>query len=96
MVAALLLVYGFPYMLAIPSVWDIALRSTIEKMQELKLPKSQKGHQIEDLKADIEVIKPEAIEKAASLDYICLQTINVLDKKGEADLDSYRESIECL
>ena len=78
-------------MLAIPSVWDIALQSTVVKMQELKLPQNRKVHQIEELKADIEVIKPEAIEKAASLDYICLQTINILDK--EADLDSYCESI---
>ena len=45
LVAGLLLVYGFPYMLAIPSVWDIALKSTVEKMQELKLPQNRKGNE---------------------------------------------------
>lgn len=27
-IAALMFVYGFPYMLAIPAIWDIALRNT--------------------------------------------------------------------
>ena len=34
MVASLLLVYGFPYMLAIPTVWDIALRNKVRQMNE--------------------------------------------------------------
>ena len=64
LVAGLLLVYGFPYMLAIPTVWQIALRNIVTTMNS---------------GGKLRVMRPDSIEKAASLDYVCVQTIGLLD-----------------
>jgi len=70
--------YGFPYILAIPAIWDKALRNTARQLEE--------GH--------VKVQNMDSIEEVASLDYLVMQTIAILDKKE--DMSKHRESIKTL
>ncbi len=49
-------VYGFPYMLSVPSIWDIAL---VQASRQLQVN-------------SVNVLNHDAIPKAASLDYLAL------------------------
>ena len=55
-IALMMLVYGFPYILSIPSIWDMAMNAAKNQL----------------LDHDVLVQNPDAIEKAASLDYLCV------------------------
>lgn len=77
-IAAMMFVYGFPYILAIPSIWDVALRNTAKQMRD----------------SNVEVQNLDSIEEVASLDYLCLQSIGVLDRRE--DLEKNQRSIRAL
>lgn len=62
-IALMMFVYGFPYILAIPSIWDIALRNTANQLKEGK----------------VIVQSLDTIDDVASLDYLAVQTIGVLE-----------------
>jgi len=68
-IAAMMFVYGFPYILAIPSIWDVALRNTAKQMRD----------------SNVEVQNLDSIEEVASLDYLCLQSIGVLDRREDLE-----------
>ena len=55
-IAIMLFVYGFPYILAIPSIWDIALRNTAAHMRQ----------------SHVEVQNLDSIDELASLDYLAV------------------------
>lgn len=76
--ACLTLLYGFPYMLAIPTVWDIAKRNTVKRLNS----------------SSVHVQDIDSIEDASSIDYLCIQSIGVLD--DDEKLDQYRASIRRL
>lgn len=77
-VALMMFGYGFPYILAIPAIWDKALRNTAKRLEE----------------RNVKVQNFDSIEAVASLDYLCIQTISILDKKE--DMSKYRESVKTL
>jgi magnesium-transporting ATPase (P-type) len=77
-IAAMVFIYGFPYILAIPSIWDLAL---VNAARQLKT-------------SNVEVQCHDAIEEAASLDYLVMQTIGILDKPEE--LERNKRSIRAL
>lgn len=77
-IAVMITVYGFPYILAIPAIWDIALRNTAAQFKT--------NH--------VEVLNMDSIEEVASLDYLAVQKIGVLD--NEDMLEKYQKSIKCL
>ena len=60
----MMFVYGFPYILAIPAIWDIALRNTARQLKEGR----------------VVVQSLDTIEEVASLDYLAVQTIGVLEQ----------------
>lgn len=62
-------VYGYPYILSIPTIWDRALKHTAKNLRE----------------KNVEVIHMDAIEEVASIDYLCVQTIGILDKPHQKD-----------
>ena len=62
-IALMMFVYGFPYILAIPAIWDIALRNTARQLKEGR----------------VVVQSLDTIEEVASLDYLAVQTIGVLE-----------------
>ena len=77
-ISIMMFVYGFPYILAIPSVWDIALRNTAKHL----------------LDGNVLVQNLDSIEEVASLDYLAVQSISVLDNK--ADLEKNRAAVARL
>lgn len=80
-VGLMVLIYGFPYMLAIPSVWDIAIRNTVEQLAGL----------------NVAVKNKDTIEDAASLDYLTIQTIGFLDHKlSDEQLDEAKRYVHQL
>ena len=76
-----MLVYGFPYLLAIPAIWDIALRNSRRNFERY---------------GNIVVQDEDAIEEVASLDYLCVQHISVLDESSEQAIEGYRRTIRGL
>lgn len=68
-IACMMFVYGFPYILAIPSIWDIAIRNTSKHL----------------LDGNVQVQNLDSISEVASLDYLVLQSISVLDKAKSSD-----------
>ena len=70
--------YGFPYILAIPAIWDKALRNVTRHLRQ----------------HNVEVRHQDSIEQVASLDYLCVQTIGILDNKEK--MSQYRNSIKTL
>lgn len=81
-VAAMMIVYGFPYILVIPSVWDIAMRNTSRHLNT----------------TNIEVKSLDSIPEVASIDYLVLQSISVLDKRSQTseERESTRVAIRRL
>ena len=77
-ISIMMFVYGFPYILAIPSVWDIALRNTARHL----------------LDGNVVVQNLDSIEEVASLDYLAVQSISVLDNKE--DLEKNRLAVAKL
>ena len=73
-IALMMFGYGFPYILAIPSIWDKALRNTVRHLEE----------------GNVKVQYHDAVEEVASLDYLCVQTISVLDNK-DMPIQKYRD-----
>jgi magnesium-transporting ATPase (P-type) len=65
-------------MLAIPTVWDIAKRNTVKRLNS----------------SNVHVQNIDSIEDASSIDYLCIQSIGILD--DEDKLDEYRASIKRL
>ena len=55
-VASLMLVYGFPYMLALPPVWDIAKRNTHKHLNQ----------------GEVFVQNIETIDYVSSINYLCI------------------------
>lgn len=66
-IAVMMFVYGFPYILAIPAIWDVALRNTTKQM----------------LEGRVQVQRPETVDDVASLDYLAIQSIGVLDDQAD-------------
>lgn len=66
-IAAMMIVNGYPYILSIPAIWDRALKHTARNM----------------LEGNVLVQNEDAIEEVASLDYLCVQSISVLDKEHD-------------
>ena len=66
-VAVMMFVYGFPYILAIPAIWDVALRNTISQLADGK----------------VKVQRQETVDDVASLDYLAVQSIGVLDTQAD-------------
>ena len=77
-IAIMMFVYGFPYILAIPSVWDIALRNISRQL----------------LEHNVNVQNLDSIEEAASLDYLTVQSISVLD--NQEDMEKHRATVKKL
>ena len=77
-IALMMFGYGFPYIMAIPAIWDKALRNTSRQL----------------LEGNVKVRHEDSIEKVAGLDYLCVQTISILDKKE--DMNKYKASIKTL
>ncbi len=63
----MMFVYGFPYILSIPAIWDVALRNTIKQMHAGK----------------VLVQREETVDDVASLDYLAIQSIGVLDDAAD-------------
>lgn len=80
-IATMMFVYGFPYLLAIPAIWDVAQRNSAKNF---------------DRYGNIEVQNLEAIEDVASLNYLAVQTISVLDDRSSEKLEEYRRTIRGL
>lgn len=81
-ITALVLVYGFPYILAIPAIWDIALGSSADNY-------SASGN--------IEVKNLDIIEKVSSLDYLACQSISVFDEiSNPIKLKEYKRAVKGL
>lgn len=55
-IAIMMFVYGYPYILSIPSIWDRALKHTTKNLRE----------------KNVEVINMDSIEEVASIDYLCV------------------------
>ena len=80
-IAAMLFVYGFPYLLAIPAIWDVAQRNSAKNFLR---------------HGGIEVQNLEAIEDVASLNYLAVQSISVLDERSDEKIEEYRRTIRGL
>lgn len=79
-IAAMVFVYGFPYILAIPAIWDIALRNSAKQF----------------LASNVEVQNLDSIEEVASLDYLAVQAISILDKTTPEAMAAYKKSVRRL
>ena len=80
-ITALVLVYGFPYILAIPAIWDIALGS------------SAKNYELNH----IDVKNLDIIEKVSSLDYLACQSISIFDNiDNPTKLKEYKRAVKGL
>ena len=75
------LVYGFPYLLAIPALWDISQKNAAKNFLQY---------------GEIDVQKLEAIEDVASLNYLAMQTISILDERSDEKIEEYRQTISGL
>ena len=81
-VAAVVFIYGFPYILAIPAIWDIALQSSIKNYFE---------------KGWMDVRNEDVVEKVGALDYLAVQAISVLDEIIKPEkLEGYKRAIKGL
>mmetsp|Transcript_18034 Transcript_18034/g.22579 ORF Transcript_18034/g.22579 Transcript_18034/m.22579 type:complete len:136 (+) Transcript_18034:899-1306(+) len=80
-IALMMFVYGFPYILAIPAIWDLAQRNSAKNFLT---------------HGNIEVQNMEAIEDVACLDYLAVQTISVLDERSDEKLEEYKRTIRGL
>ena len=80
-ISAMVFVYGFPYILTVPAIWDMALNASKRNYRK---------------NGNIEVRNIEAIEDCASLDYLAIQAISILDNADEEQLEKHRRTIRGL
>ena len=78
-IAIMMFVYGFPYILSIPSIWDMALRGTVRQLSY----------------NNVKVLNMDAIDDAASMDYLAVQSIGVFDNRPE-NMEIYRDQVKRL
>ena len=65
-------------MLAVPSLWDIAKRNTLKQLDS----------------GNVEIQNTDCVEDASSIDYLCIQSIGILD--DETKLAEYRTNVRRL